>query len=95
MINKSPLVFVGIAPHPPVMVPEVGGARAFEDLDPSVFRVVVPNHSGSRRGLLLPAIESIGTPGQQVGVAARKAGIESGEPLKLYRFRTHRFGEWV
>jgi AmmeMemoRadiSam system protein A len=65
----------------------------FEDLDPSVFGVVVTNHSGSRRGLLLPAIESIGTPGQQVGVAARKAGIEAGEPLKLYRFRTHRFSE--
>lgn len=67
----------------------------FEDLDPSVFGVVVTNHSGSRRGLLLPSIEGIGTPGQQVGVAARKAGIKAGEPLKLYRFRTHRFSEWV
>lgn len=67
----------------------------FEDLNPSVFGVVVTNHSGTRRGLLLPAIESIGTPGQQVGVAARKAGIEAGEPLKLYRFRTHRFSESV
>ncbi|MET0623074.1 MAG: AmmeMemoRadiSam system protein A [Pyrinomonadaceae bacterium] len=67
----------------------------FEDLDPSVYGVVVTNHSGSRRGLLLPAIESIETPDQQVGVAARKAGIEAGEPLRLYRFRTHRFSEWV
>lgn len=67
----------------------------FEDLDPSVFGVVVTNHSGTRRGLLLPAIESIGTPGQQVGFAARKAGIEPGQPLKLYRFRTHRFSECV
>lgn len=30
MINGSPLVFVGIAPHPPIMVPEVGGARVAE-----------------------------------------------------------------
>lgn len=30
MINNCPLVFVGIAPHPPIMVPEVGGARAHE-----------------------------------------------------------------
>jgi AmmeMemoRadiSam system protein A len=67
----------------------------FEDLNPLVFGVVVTNHSGSRRGLLLPAIESITTAGQQVGVAARKAGIEAGEPLKLYRFRTHRFSEWA
>lgn len=65
----------------------------FEDLDPSVFGVIVTDHSGSRRGLLLPAIESIRTADQQVNVAAKKAGIEPGEPLKLYRFRTHRFGE--
>jgi AmmeMemoRadiSam system protein A len=67
----------------------------FEDLDPSVFGVAVTDNSGSRRGLLLPAIEGIGTARQQVSVAARKAGIEADEPLKLYRFRTHRFGEWV
>lgn len=30
MMNDSPLVFVGIAPHPPIMVPEVGGARVAE-----------------------------------------------------------------
>ncbi|HEX8720885.1 MAG TPA: AmmeMemoRadiSam system protein B [Pyrinomonadaceae bacterium] len=29
-MNSSPLVFVGIAPHPPVMVPEVGGVHAEE-----------------------------------------------------------------
>lgn len=29
-MNESALVFVGIAPHPPVMVPEVGGAMADE-----------------------------------------------------------------
>jgi len=67
----------------------------FEELDPSVFGVVVTNRSGSRRGLLLPAIESIKTAGQQVSIAARKAGLEPGEPLKLYRFRTQRFSEWM
>ena len=65
----------------------------FEDLNPAAFGVVVTDESGSRRGLLLPAIESIETPGQQVGVAARKAGIKPGEPLRLYRFRTRRFTE--
>lgn len=30
MMNDSPLVFVGIAPHPPIMVPEVGGPRVAE-----------------------------------------------------------------
>lgn len=65
----------------------------FEDLNPAAFGVVVTDRSGSRRGLLLPDIESIETADQQVGVAARKAGIKPGEPLRLYRFRTRRFGE--
>lgn len=65
----------------------------FEDLNPATFGVVVTDRSGSRRGLLLPDIESIETAGQQVGVAARKAGITPGEPLRLYRFRTRRFSE--
>lgn len=66
----------------------------FEDLDPAVFGLVVVDHTGSRRGLLLPAIESIQTPDQQVRVASQKAGIRPGAPLKLYRFRTRRFSEW-
>lgn len=65
----------------------------FEDLDPVTFGVVVTDQSGARRGLLLPDIESIETADQQVGVAARKAGIKPGEPLRLYRFRTRRFSE--
>jgi AmmeMemoRadiSam system protein B len=30
MLDNSPLLVVGIAPHPPIMVPEVGGARVAE-----------------------------------------------------------------
>ncbi len=30
MMNASHLVFVGIAPHPPIMIPEVGGAHVGE-----------------------------------------------------------------
>ncbi|HEX8720886.1 MAG TPA: AmmeMemoRadiSam system protein A [Pyrinomonadaceae bacterium] len=66
-----------------------------EDLDPAVFGVIVTDRAGSRRGLLLPAIEGVRTPAQQVNVAARKAGIRPGDPLKLYRFRTQRFSEWT
>lgn len=64
-----------------------------EELDPSVFGVVVTNRSGTRRGLLLPNIDGISTADQQVGVAARKAGIGPREPVKLFRFRTRRFQE--
>lgn len=66
-----------------------------EDLDPAVFGVIVTDRGGARRGLLLPAIDSVRTAAQQVDLAARKAGIGPGEPLKLYRFRTQRFSEWT
>lgn len=64
-----------------------------EDLDPAVFGLVVVDDTGERRGLLLPNIDGIGTAGEQVGVAARKAGIGPHETVKLYRFRTRRFHE--
>jgi AmmeMemoRadiSam system protein A len=66
----------------------------FGELDPAVFGLIVANQSGSRRGLLLPNIESIRTADAQVRVAAGKAGLRPDEPLKFYRFRTHRFSEW-
>ena len=63
------------------------------DLDPSVFGVIVEDESGSRRGLLLPDIPGIEGAKQQVEIAARKAGIDEDEPIKLYRFRVERFRE--
>jgi AmmeMemoRadiSam system protein A len=65
----------------------------FEDLDPSIFGVVIVDSAGARRGLLLPDIEGIETAGQQAKIAARKAGITLDEPHTLYRFRVQRFGE--
>ena len=64
-----------------------------EQLDPSLFGVIVEDVSGSRRGLLLPDIPGIENAQQQVEIAARKAGIEPDEPIKLYRFRVERFRE--
>ena len=65
----------------------------FEGLDPANYGVIVENETGTRRGLLLPAIEGIETAGQQVEIAASKAGIDVGLPFKLYRFRVQRFRE--
>ena len=65
----------------------------FEDLDPATYGVIVENETGTRRGLLLPAIEGIETVEQQVEIASSKAGIAAGLPLKLYRFRVQRFRE--
>lgn len=65
----------------------------FEELDPKVYGVIVEDESGMRRGLLLPDLQGVETARQQVDIAARKAGITPGAPLKLSRFRVERFGE--
>ncbi len=59
------------------------------ELDPKKYGVVV--RSGRRSGLLLPNLEGIDTPGEQVAIARRKAGISEGEPVKLERFEVVRY----
>ncbi len=64
-----------------------------EGLDPKVYGIVVEDETGTRRGLLLPDIESVETVTQQVDIASRKAGIPPGTPLKYSRFRVTRYRE--
>lgn len=64
-----------------------------KELDPSMYGVIVEDESGTRRGLLLPDIPGIDNAEQQVEIAARKAGIGRGEPVRLYRFRVERYRE--
>ncbi len=64
-----------------------------EELDPAIYGVIVEDEEGSSRGLLLPDIEGVDTPAMQVEIAARKAGIPEGTPLKLSRFRAERYRE--
>ena len=90
---------------PPVRLEELGNLRysvdvlfppeetVMKDLDPSMYGVIVEDESGARRGLLLPDIQGIDDAQQQVEIAARKAGIASGEPLRLWRFKVERFRE--
>lgn len=61
----------------------------FEDLDPRDYGVIVS--SGWRRGLLLPDLEGVDTPTQQVDIARRKAGISTGEQVTLERFKVDRY----
>jgi hypothetical protein len=42
---------------------------------------------------LLPDITGVDTAGQQVEIAARKAGIPPGQPMQLSRFRVNRYSE--
>lgn len=66
---------------------------ALADLDPELYGVIVEDETGYRRGLLLPALESIETVEQQVAIAARKAGIPPETPVKLSRFSVGRYVE--
>jgi AmmeMemoRadiSam system protein A/AmmeMemoRadiSam system protein B len=65
----------------------------FDELDPAVYGVIVEDEARLHRGLLLPDIPGVETSTQQVEIAARKAGIFPGTPLKYYRFRVQRFRE--
>ena len=58
------------------------------DLDVKRYGVIVTR--GTRRGLLLPDLEGVDTPAQQVAIARQKAGIGPEEPVKLQRFQVIR-----
>lgn len=64
-----------------------------DQLDPSVYGVIVEDESESRRGLLLPDIPGVDTALQQVEIAKRKAGISPETPVKLSRFKVERYRE--
>ena len=60
-----------------------------EELDPKRYGVIVK--SGERSGLLLPDLEGVDTPEEQIRIAAMKAGIYSAEGMELYRFEVKRY----
>ncbi len=62
---------------------------SLEELDPKRYGVIV--QKGSRRGLLLPNLEGVDTPRQQVTIALRKAWIDPDEPYQMYRFEVIRY----
>ena len=68
-------------------------ATELENLDPSVFGVIVEDEAGMHRGLLLPDLEGIDTAEKQVEIASRKAGITPGTPIRLQRFSVSRYSE--
>ena len=67
-------------------------ARGPEDLDPSIYGVIVETLDCMRRGLLLPAIEGIESVAEQWQAVHLKAGITPGTPVRLERFSVTRFG---
>jgi AmmeMemoRadiSam system protein A len=62
---------------------------SIEQLEVKTYGVIV--QLGVRRGLLLPNLEGVDTPEDQVTIALSKAGIRPTEPYRLYRFRVTRY----
>ena len=59
------------------------------ELDPKCYGCIV--RSGFRSGLLLPDLEGVDTPEQQIAICKRKAGIDEEEKVDLYRFKVRRY----
>jgi AmmeMemoRadiSam system protein A len=68
-------------------------ARGPEDLDPSIYGVIIEAMEGSGRGLLLPRIDGIDSVEQQWLAVHSKAGIRPGTPVRVERFTVTRFGK--
>jgi len=68
-------------------------ARGPEDLDPSVYGVIVETIDGLRRGLLLPRIDGIDSVEKQWLAVHSKAGIRPGTRVHVERFTVTRFGK--
>jgi len=61
---------------------------SMDQLDVKRYGVIVT--SGFRRGLLLPDLEGVDTPQQQVEIALQKAGISRSERYEMERFEVIR-----
>lgn len=62
--------------------------NSMDELNPVRYGVIV--EKGSRRGLLLPNLEGVNTPEEQVSIALKKAGISPGENYSMERFEVVR-----
>lgn len=64
---------------------------SIDELDPKRYGVIVAK--GHARGVLLPDLEGVDTPQEQLSIAAQKAGIRSLEGATIYRFTVERYEE--
>lgn len=67
---------------------EIGG---LEDLDPKKYGIIVRTIDG-RRALLLPDLEGVDTPEQQLRITCRKGSIDPAlDQYRIYRFQVDRY----
>lgn len=62
--------------------------KSVDELDTKKYGVIVTN--GNRRGLLLPNLDGINTPKEQIEIALSKADIKEGENFSIERFEVVR-----
>ncbi len=60
-----------------------------KELNAKKFGIIVK--SGLRRGLLLPDLEGVETPDQQIAICRQKAGISEMDPVELFKFEVKRY----
>lgn len=63
--------------------------ETFDELDPKVFGIIVS--AGNKRGVLLPDLPGVDNIEQQLHIAMQKAGIATGTPITVHRFKVHRY----
>ena len=59
-------------------------------LDAKKYGVLVKSRYDDRRGLLLPNLDGVDTPDQQIAIARRKGDIRPDEPVELWKFEVVR-----
>lgn len=61
--------------------------------DPQEYGLIIEEAGTNKRGVLLPGIEGIDSPEQQVQIIRRKAGIQQSgfDDLKLFKFKTEKY----
>lgn len=63
--------------------------KDIRELNAKKFGIIVTNQG--RRGLLLPDLEEVDTPEQQIAICRRKAWIGDDEPITIEKFEVRRF----
>lgn len=68
---------------------EAEDISSVEELDPKVYGVIVT--SGFQRAVLLPSLEGVDTPEQQIKICRQKGGIDPDKEINLQRFTVTRY----
>ncbi|MFA5103612.1 MAG: AmmeMemoRadiSam system protein A [Candidatus Margulisiibacteriota bacterium] len=63
--------------------------KDISELDAKKYGIIVS--AGSKRGLLLPDLDGVNTPQQQISICRQKAGISEKEPVQLAKFVVKRY----